>query len=343
MEPSDSSIFMWQSTVWASRFGAPRLPQGLLLVGSSGHGRESFARALVRARLCSQPQADGQRCGVCQDCRWTAAGQHPDLHVVDPSADAEVDAAGEGRDDGEADRPAGRAKRWLIPVDAIRHASDALRLSSAGKGLRILLIEHADTMNAAAANALLKLLEEPPAAVSIVLSTGVPSRLPATVRSRCQVVRLPSASRDAALAWLRTTLPSPREAEERLDRAGGAPLVARDLDPDVVALQRSLDAVWDGLDSTAAAVAAAATIPEDRIVEAIDHLHRRLALALRHQLERTVPRHGGASAVRRQLVADMALRRLRRLVDHPLNTRAFREELMLVMQAAKAASPGGFR
>jgi DNA polymerase III subunit delta' len=343
MEPPDFTVFPWHASVWSRRFAGPVLAQALLLVGAPGHGREVFARGLVRSRFCSHPTEEGRACGECQDCRWTSAAQHPDLHVIDPSQTSANDDAGYAPDDPQVERAAGRARRWIVPVDAIRHATDALRLSSAGRGLRILLIEHADTMNPAAANALLKVLEEPPPGASIVLSTGAPSRLPATVRSRCQTVRLPSATRDEALMWLRGVLPVPSDADERLTRTGGAPLTAREIEPDVVALQRMLDAACERLDTSAAALGTASAIPEDRIAEAIEHLHRRIALGLRGRFDHAVLHPDDAAAARKQLEADAALRRLRRLVDHPLNSRAFREELMLVMRAAETAFPGDSR
>ncbi|MCU0870107.1 MAG: hypothetical protein MUF30_11010 [Burkholderiales bacterium] len=331
---TERTVFPWLATRWAERFVHPGLPQGLLITGPDGHGREAFVRALVASRLCSAPLPTGHACGRCQDCRWVDADQHPDLHVIDPARDAQASA-----DDpaDEAPEPAtGRARRRSIAVDAIRHASDALRLSSAGRGMRLLVIEHADAMTLSAANALLKLLEEPPPAASIVLSTGAPARLPATVRSRCQRVTLPAASRDAAVAWLGAVIADRHEIDERLDRTGGAPVTARDLDADVIALQRALDAACARLDSAAAAVAAAATIPEDRLADAVDHLQRGVARRARDA-------RGTRGALQRLLHADLALRRLRRLVDHPLNTRAFREELMLVMRAALAPAPGDRR
>ena len=86
------------------------------------------------------------------------------------------------RDDGKP--------RSEIVIEQIRHLSQRLSLSSQFGGLQVVLIDPADKMNASAANALLKTLEEPSASTVIILVSDKPSRLPATIRSRCQRVQV---------------------------------------------------------------------------------------------------------------------------------------------------------
>jgi DNA polymerase-3 subunit delta' len=91
-------------------------------------------------------------------------------------------------------------------------------------GYRVIIISPADMLNSASANALLKMLEEPPAKTLFLLVTSQPQRLLATITSRCQAVDMPLPNKTEALAWL--TLQQVQNAENMLDLAGGAPLLA---------------------------------------------------------------------------------------------------------------------
>jgi DNA polymerase-3 subunit delta' len=101
---------------------------------------------------------------------------------------------------------------------------------TSNRGRRALFrIAPADAMNPAAANSLLKTLEEPASAALLLLVSASPGALPATVRSRCQPVTLAAPPADVALPWLRAQLPSGAPAEQLLAVARGAPLRALDL------------------------------------------------------------------------------------------------------------------
>ncbi len=130
--------------------------------------------------------ADGSACGKCRSCLLVAAGSHPDLARV----------TFEIRDDG---RP-----RTELTVDQMRALGARLSLASQFGGWQIALIDPADAMNPNAANALLKTLEEPSTNTVIALVADDPSRLPPTIRSRCQKIDVPMPTRDQALAWLRS-------------------------------------------------------------------------------------------------------------------------------------------
>src|SRR5215218_365069 len=114
-----------------------------------------------------------------------------------------------------------------------------MSLSTHRAGHRVLLIHPAEAMAPAAANALLKTLEEPPPASLIVLVSDRPARLLPTIRSRCRLVTLREPPTEQALAWLREQgVPGPEAA---LAAAGGAPLLARDLSaPEEVEFRRRL-------------------------------------------------------------------------------------------------------
>jgi len=89
-----------------------------------------------------------------------------------------------------------------LTVDQMRALGQRLALASQFGGWQVAIIDPADAMNPSAANALLKTLEEPASSTVIMLVADDPSRLPPTIRSRCQRIALPSPTREQALAWL---------------------------------------------------------------------------------------------------------------------------------------------
>jgi DNA polymerase-3 subunit delta' len=207
---AEGGLLPWHRSRWdrlqrARRAG--RLPHALLLTGPAGVGKRLLLRHLVESLLCRSPDEDGKPCGRCTDCTLLAADTHPDLIVVAP------DEQGKSRE---------------IKVAAVRELAGSDALTAHRGGWRTLLIDPADRMNRSAANALLKTLEEPARGTLICLVSEHPSRLPATIRSRCQTLDLPLPAEDDALAWL-----SPRvsvgEPLTLLRLARGAPLRALDL------------------------------------------------------------------------------------------------------------------
>lgn len=178
----------WLDPAWrtlADALGSGRVHHALLFGGPHGYGKRALADAFATAALCPQRRPDGRACGTCRSCLLVAAGSHPDL----------VRVTFEIRDDG---RP-----RSELTVDQMRALGQRLALASQFGGWQIAIIDPADAMNPSAANALLKTLEEPASATVIVLVADDPSKLPATIRSRCQRIALPSPAREEALAWLR--------------------------------------------------------------------------------------------------------------------------------------------
>ncbi len=177
----------WLQATWRSlseRLSEDRLAHALLLSGASGLGKRALADALVAAALCDRRDGDGFACGHCRSCHLIAAGSHPDR----------VHLSFELRDDGKL--------RTEIVIEQIRNLSQRLSLSSQFGGKQMVIIDPADRMNANAANALLKTLEEPSASTVIVLISDQPSRLPATIRSRCQRVQLHVPDPASAMEWL---------------------------------------------------------------------------------------------------------------------------------------------
>ena len=177
----------WLEESWHSlseRLSQNRLPHALLLSGAAGLGKRALANTLADAALCERRGTDGFACGSCRSCHLIAAGSHPDR----------VHLSFELRDDGKP--------RTEIVIEQIRTLSQRLSLSSQFGGKQVVIIDPADRMNASAANALLKTLEEPSASTVIVLVSDQPSRLPATIRSRCQRLQFHVPERASAMAWL---------------------------------------------------------------------------------------------------------------------------------------------
>ena len=180
------SALPWHAADWA-RLQARRergaLPHALLLCGPAGLGKRAFAQRFVRGLLCERAPA-GEACGQCRSCLLLDAGTHPDTTTLSFGL----------RKDG--------TPRTEIVVEQIRELSARLALSSQFGGWQVALIDPADAMNAAAANALLKTLEEPSAQTLLILLADAPWRLPQTIRSRCQRIEFNLPPTDAALAWL---------------------------------------------------------------------------------------------------------------------------------------------
>ena len=225
-------LYPWQQDDWR-RVQALRghWPHALLLYGQAGIGKVDFARELAQSLLCEAPHGDGRPCGQCVACNWFSQGNHPDFRLVCPEALAAdfAGAAAEG-DGGKADKgddDGGKKSKTPskeIKIEQIRALLDFCGVGSHRGGMRVVLLFPAETLNVAAANALLKTLEEPPAGVVFLLVSANVDRLLPTIVSRCR--QWPLATPDAARAaeWLATqAIDDPAGA---LAEAGGAPLAA---------------------------------------------------------------------------------------------------------------------
>ncbi|MFC4526499.1 DNA polymerase III subunit delta' [Dyella halodurans] len=199
----------WHAEHWSrlqSRRARDAMPHALLLCGPQGLGKREFMHRFAQGLLCTQAQ-DGEACGHCRSCQLFVAGTHPDFAVLSFGL----------RKDG--------VQRSEIVVDQIRELSARLSMSSQFGGWQIVCIDPADAMNAAAANALLKTLEEPSQQTLLMLVADAPWRLPQTIRSRCQRIEFHLPSREDALGWLQQAGVS--DAAAALDAAGGNPGLAR--------------------------------------------------------------------------------------------------------------------
>ena len=201
------SALPWHGPQWRHIVAmqvAGRLPHALLLRGPEGLGKYRFACRLAAALLC-EDQAHGNRpCGECRGCRLVAAGTHPDAHELLPL----------------------EGKRQ-IGIDQVRSLIRRIGLSAQYGGPKAVVVAPAEHMTRAAANTLLKTLEEPPGDAVFVLVAQRAGALPATIRSRCQIVDFPVPDTEVASAWLSANLDSEEAAGTALRLAHGAPLTAR--------------------------------------------------------------------------------------------------------------------
>lgn len=230
-------IYPWQQTLWQKiRQGSTRQHHALLLIGRAGIGKLSWARSLAKAILCERVDADAVACGACTSCDWFEQNQHPNFRLLIPEAlfgvaghadkDKDKDKVSSSSEDGEAKSK--RKPGQQITIAQIRELDDFVYLSAHQNRDRLILIYPAEAMNQAAANALLKKLEEPPPNVIFILVTHNVAILPATIRSRCQQIIMPLPDRQIAQDWLRQQ--GIDHVEARLAMSGFAPLRAMQFD-----------------------------------------------------------------------------------------------------------------
>jgi DNA polymerase-3 subunit delta' len=201
-----------------------RLPHALLFHGRPGIGKRYLAQVLAQSLLCENRSKQGLACGSCPACTWFAGGNHPDFRLIQPEALA---SAQEDAEAGDIIEEGKKKPSKQIKIEQIRALGEFLNVGAHRNGYRVVLICPAESMNPGAANALLKSLEEPSAGVVFLLVSHQPSRLLATVRSRCHALALTQPPRDVSLNWLQEQ--GSKVTPGMLAFAGNAPLEASGL------------------------------------------------------------------------------------------------------------------
>lgn len=222
-----SALYHWQTSPWRQlQQLRQRLPHAILFHGPQGIGKTLFAERFAQSVLCQAPAAEGHPCGQCEACGWFAQYNHPDYRRVRPevldddAGEAEDAEAGEGKKSGKAAKTPSKE----IKIDQIRALGDFMNVSTHRQGLRVVLLYPAEALNTAAANALLKTLEEPPPATLFLLVSNSLDRLLPTILSRCRKFALAMPPQEEAMAWLAQQ--GIGDADVWLAEQGGAPLAA---------------------------------------------------------------------------------------------------------------------
>jgi len=200
-----NDIYPWLSGHWSffmQRLEQDRLPHALMLVGPAACGKTTLADAMVARLLCVEEQA--RACGRCRSCQLLAGGAHPDFFDIHPEEDSKV-----------------------IKVDQVRGLIDKLNLTTSVSRRKVAYVHPAETMNGAAANALLKSLEEPTGDAVLILVSDNPGNLPVTIRSRCQSISIAQPDSGIVLEWLQGRSGVTKDVlAAALQAAGGSPLRA---------------------------------------------------------------------------------------------------------------------
>lgn len=213
---------------WQQEIGARwlhernRLAHAWLIHGMAGIGKRSFALAAAAALLCEQQQGHGA-CGTCQACVWLASGNHPDFRRIRP----EALALEEGEEVEEGASQARKTPSREIRVEQIRALSGWFNTATHRGGWRVAVIYPAQAMNHITANALLKVLEEPPPHTVFLLTTDAPDLLLPTIVSRCRRLPMSVPDTEQASTWLQKQ--GLADPGAWLAAAGGAPLRALQL------------------------------------------------------------------------------------------------------------------
>ena len=181
-----------------------RIAHAYIFTGIRGTGKTSTARILAKALNClSSDHATSKPCGVCENCRAIAAGQHIDV--------MEIDAASH------------------TGVDNMREILDAALYRPTNARYKVYIIDEVHMLSTSAFNALLKTLEEPPAHVIFILATTEIRKVPVTILSRCQrfdLARVPVETLKKHFAWV--------AEQEKIELSDGAnDLLARAADGSV--------------------------------------------------------------------------------------------------------------
>ena len=304
-----------------------RLPHALLLHGPRGIGKLQLAERFAQLLLCEGRGLATAPCGGCDSCRWIAAGNHPDLRILEPEAIARKAML----EDDEPTDTAAKTKRKPsieIRIEQVRQLDDFVHMGSHRGGRRVAILHPAEDMNTPTANALLKNLEEPPANAAFLLVAHRPARLLPTIRSRCVQLAVPLPDASTSARWLEAQGVS--DAADWLAFAGGAPLRALQY---ASSGSGARIAAW----RTALGGGDALEVGGDR-----DEMELLVDFLQKHALDAALagvgapPKYGAAVAdsatgpfeLRQWLDCARDLGRHRALARHPLNPKLFATELL---------------
>lgn len=267
-------LYPWQEQAWArvvQQVEQQHLPHALLLKGTEGSGIESFAFLFAHFLLCAAPK-NNLACGQCRDCHLLAVGSHPGLSFIKP----------------EPNKKTGVMSKVII-IDQIRKVIDTVNQTAFKAGRKILIISPADVLHPAAANALLKSLEEPPANTFFLLVSQKPARIMVTIHSRCQAIELPVPGPALGEKWLESRIADASQRKYLLAVSGNNPLLVQHWQENedlvaIVQIGNELKQLWEGKTSP---LQLAAAWQKTKLLDRISWWWRWLALELKSTVDST--------------------------------------------------------
>lgn len=166
-------IYPWYDKTFNTILLNETLYHSQIFYGGDKTGRNNFVLQLCKVLLCNQSKENLDSCNVCNSCQWINNSSHPDLFIID-----------------ETD------EKLNINIDSVRQLKEFFELSSHQQnGLKIAVILNTENLTNSSANALLKILEEPPNNCFIFLATNYVSAILPTIRSRANLISLPKPTR----------------------------------------------------------------------------------------------------------------------------------------------------
>lgn len=220
----------WQQLAYeraVASLGEGRLGHALLVCGPPRIGKRALVEHLAKRVLCLTPVADGEPCGKCRSCtlfairnQYDPVETRPDGSLSQPwghSAHPDLRFVGF-----EINQKTGKPRTEIL-IEQARDIGAWLALTSQLGGAQVVIVDPAEAMNTAAANALLKTLEEPLPNRYLWLVSAQPSRLSATIRSRCQRLEITLPNHTTGLQWLLERGQPRADAEAALAAAQGDP------------------------------------------------------------------------------------------------------------------------
>jgi DNA polymerase-3 subunit delta' len=211
----------WQTQAWnefSKNFTEGRLHHAWIIEGDADYDIEGFVVNITQLVNCDNVE-NGTPCGSCIQCTQIASGHYADFIKVSLLE-----------------------KKIQIGIDQIRDINKILTQKAYSGRYRVVTIEQAELLNTASANAFLKTLEEPGEKTLLLLQTLYPSRLLATLRSRCQQLSFTSTKPHGLIKWLNQQLPNSTEESQQLalEAAGYKPLLALSFIQNKIVQQRQL-------------------------------------------------------------------------------------------------------
>lgn len=269
-------------------YQAGRGHHALLVHALPGMGVDALIYALSRYLLCQHPE-NAKSCGHCRGCQLMQAGTHPDYYPLAPEKG-----------------------KTTLGIDAVREVSEKLYEHARLGGAKVVWIQDAALLTDAAANALLKTLEEPPKETWFFMSCREPARLLATLRSRCRMHHLAPPAENYSCAWLaREHSASQETIVSALRLCGGAPgAAAQLLQADNLAPRQALCQSVGQLPGHGDWLSLLTALNHEQVTERLHWLAALLLDALKVQQGATLLTNMDAIAVVRQLASQFNGERL---------------------------------